>query len=661
MSDAYNVAAGEDPQSKSVLTLAQEQKELRKSSFSKDKKETPQRMVSELYAEGIKFLRKFNFYIELSESGDHVHHRILIPKKPPEVKGISYPARFQPLQDISSLEEFQRLEAVHTSMDTDVREFWEPLVRPKGGDTDLKLTAERMLRLKNMERTHNTYEVLDYNHTFDPTSEIEGRGLINNPSIWVPATEWFSPELRKVRFKDVFTIFPGAEQELLKLIIGRVGVGRSNHQPPGWGSPVLHTARMAAVIVGKDAGLGKSTLFNSMNAALSKCGFVTHTFKKTDDRFGLKTAALADVAYKDDTSMKSLRAFLSSEETKILVTGGLFQTEEKFQTAEQIWPKCVLIVNSNDWDANFAYDLDPGIIDRVKILSTYREAEVIKLRDRLGGVSKGSPDLRPHSHLKWLADKIDVDVDALFLWTLRLATDRFYEIISDNEDPTVNALQVEVRKWTTRQRIKFKADSTQAIVNAMSMASCLRKGVYDYTMPELTPEVLLEHLEDFHFVGTDPSCVYVMSEMKKMWEAEGRVGTHFYQGFKDIRFETLETAIREARKVMDYETVSVGEIVKAAIGKISLRDGFKISNSLVHLNENWMHTKFGEEETRNMAAQLVNTMDERDVQYMATTKNLPFTAWMAKGYSPDKAEDMRIAARDNTRWGAYKLFHSEES
>jgi hypothetical protein len=296
MSDPYNCNTSEDPQSKSVLTLAQEQKELRKSSFQKDKKEAPQRMVSELYAEGVKFFRKFNFHVELAESGDHVYHRILIPKKPPEVKGVSYPARFQPLQDINSLEEFQRLESVHTSMDPDVREFWEPLVRPKGGDTDLKLTAERMLRLKNMERTHNTYEILDYNHSFDPTSKFNGKGLVNNPSIWVPATEWFSPRLREVRFEDVFTIFPAAERELLKLLIGRVGVGRSNHLPPGWSTPIEHTARMAAVIVGKDAGLGKSTLFNSMNAALSKCGFVTHTFKKTDDRFGLKTAALADVA-----------------------------------------------------------------------------------------------------------------------------------------------------------------------------------------------------------------------------------------------------------------------------------------------------------------------------------------------------------------------------
>jgi hypothetical protein len=43
MSDPYNVNTAEDPQSKSVLTLAQEQKELRKSSFQKDKKEAPQR------------------------------------------------------------------------------------------------------------------------------------------------------------------------------------------------------------------------------------------------------------------------------------------------------------------------------------------------------------------------------------------------------------------------------------------------------------------------------------------------------------------------------------------------------------------------------------------------------------------------------------------
>lgn len=659
MSDAYNVALGEDPQSQKIRTDALEQKKLRESSFSQDKKDNPQRAVSELYEQGKKYFARFNYHVELSESGDHVHHRILIPKRPPHVKGITYPSRFQPLQDISTIEEYGRIERAHESMDPDVREFWEPLVRPKAGDTDLKMVAERMLRLKNMERAHNAYEVLDYNHTFDPTGKIFGGGLVNNPSIWVPAAEWFDPKIREVKFEDVFTIFPRAEQELLKLLLGRVGVGRANHLPPGWKEPVEHTARMAAVIVGKDAGLGKSTCFNSMNAALSKCGFVTHTFKKTDDRFGLKTAALADVAYKDDTSMKSLRGFLSSEETKILVTGGIFQTEEKFQNAEQIWPKCVLLVNSNDWDANFAYDLDPGIIDRIKICSTLREAEVVKLRDRIKGVSAGSPDLRPHSHLKWLAKKLDVDVDALFLWCLRLATDRFWEIISDRTDPTVNALQVEVRKWTTRQRIKFKADATQAVVNAMSMASALRKGE-GYAMPEMTPQVLLEHLEDFHFVGTDPSCVYVMDEMKALWEAEGRASAHFYQGFRDIRWETLEIAIREIRKMMDFETTAAGDIVKAGMGKINLRDGFKISNSLVHLNENWAHTKFGESETKNTAYSLLQTMSPEDREYMSTTNNSPFTGWMTSKYSPEKAEVLRIEARNNPKWGGFG-YESKES
>ena len=78
---------------------------------------------------------------------------------------------------------------------------------------------------------------------------------------------------KAVTLNDVFTIFPEAETEMLKMIIGRIGVGRSNHRPPNFLEPVDHTARMAAVIVGKDAGLGKSTIFNGMTAAFSKCGF----------------------------------------------------------------------------------------------------------------------------------------------------------------------------------------------------------------------------------------------------------------------------------------------------------------------------------------------------------------------------------------------------
>jgi hypothetical protein len=360
MTDRFSGKSFSDPQSDNIRKTAKARRFSTKKDESGDEKKAPTNL-SELYNKGVEHLRTFNFYIELCETGDHVKHRILKPAPPVQIPGINYPASFQPLQDISTLEDFQRIERAFESAETEVRDFWMPLFRPKGGETDLSNFADRLLTMKRIQQNTNIHETLNYGHTFDPDGALCGYGFVRNPRVWVPAREWFDEKIQQATLNDIFTIFPHAEVEMLKLILGRVGVGRSNHLPPNFPEPIDHTARMAAVIVGKDAGLGKSTIFNGLTAALSKCGFGTHTFKSTEDRFGLKAAALANIAYKDDTAMKSLKQFLAAEETKILITNGLFQTEEKFQNAEQIWPQCVLIVNSNDWDAHFAYDLDPGI------------------------------------------------------------------------------------------------------------------------------------------------------------------------------------------------------------------------------------------------------------------------------------------------------------
>ena len=206
-------------------------------------------------------------------------HRILRPAAPPAVDGITYPASFQPLQDVSSIEDFQRIERAFESADSEVRDFWTPLFRPKGGETDLLNFAERLLKMQKIQQNVNIHETLDYGHTFDPDGALTGNQAVRSPRIWVPARAWFDDKLQAVTLADVFTIFPEAETEMLKMIIGRIGVGRSNHKPPNFLEAVDHTARMAAVIVGKDAGLGKSTIFNGMTAAFSKCGFATHTFK----------------------------------------------------------------------------------------------------------------------------------------------------------------------------------------------------------------------------------------------------------------------------------------------------------------------------------------------------------------------------------------------
>jgi len=616
----------------------------------KKEKKTPTR-VSELYNTGVSLLNSRKFIVELTEGGNHCNHRILKPSPPPMVKGLRYPADFNPMQDISEEDDFEAIEACfHPDLcSEEVREFWLPLFRPKSGDSELISFTERLLKMKKVKQSRNIHEVLDYGHTFDPVGKWGG-DPVYNPRVWVPDRDWFDPALREVTLADVFTIFPKAELEMLKLIVGRIGVGRSNHLPPGRKQPVDHTARMAAVIVGKDAGLGKSTLFNGMTAAFSKCGFVTHTFKSTEDRFGLKAAALSDIAYKDDTSLASLKKFLAAEETKILITNGLFQCEEKFQNAEQIWPKCTILVNANDWNSKFAYDLDPGIIDRIKLISTYREYEVLKNRDNLEGtVSFGSPDLRPRSHIPYLSEKLGVSPEALYLWCLRLSTDHFWEVINDTKDPQINRLQVEVRYWTTRQRIRFKADLTQALINAIAFSWMIRTG--DYEIPELTPNLLVECLEHFYFLGVDPSAQTLTRKMKEAWSKAGRPTTHFYQGFREVRWESVKKAYEQGFRLTSLEnqgssTFTAAEVIKEIMEKLVMRDGFKIGGAANYVIENWENMRHAGEELHLEGNSLMEDLESAEHSRIKNAHTKCNDEWLEKkNYSPDRAEHFREEAK----------------
>ena len=82
--------------------------------LKKDKEEKkPSARVSELYNAGMALLKSRGFTVELDETGDHVNHRILRPGAPPMVKGIKYPHTFNPLQDISTDNDFEAIEAVN--------------------------------------------------------------------------------------------------------------------------------------------------------------------------------------------------------------------------------------------------------------------------------------------------------------------------------------------------------------------------------------------------------------------------------------------------------------------------------------------------------------------------------------------------------------------
>ena len=295
-------------------------------------------------------------------------------------------------------------------------------------------------------------------------------------------------------------------------------------------------------------------------------------------------------------------------------------------------------------------------IDRIKLISTYREYEVAKNREYLKGtVSEGSPDLRPRAHIPYLANKLGVSPDALYLWCLRLATDRFWEIITDTKDPKVNRLQVEVRYWTTRQRIRFKADVTQALVNAMAFAHSVRTNSEEAFMPELTPDILYDYLESLYFVGVDPSCQHLTALMKKEWEKAGRPSTHYYQGFRELRWESVQKAIDHAREILfDDATGARREakdktnlmIIREMMEKLVLRDGFKIGGEANYVIENWQNCRHAQEELVIEGRLLVEQLDEKDVIRLRDKHAECYDSWILnRRYSPDNAEKFRLAAR----------------
>jgi hypothetical protein len=248
--------------------------------------------------------------------------------------------------------------------------------------------------------------------------------------------------------------------------------------------------------------------------------------------------------------------------------------------------------------------------------------------------------------MPYLADKLGVSQEALYLWCLRLATDRFWNIITDTRDPSINRLQVEVRYWTTRQRIRFKADVTQALVNGMAFAWMLRTG--DSEVPELTPEMLQECLNHFYFVGVDPSGLHLMSKMKRQWEIAGRPSTHYYQGFREIRWESVKKAVtffEQSGKNSNQTTTS--ELIKDTIEKLVMRDGFKIGGSANYIIENWELMRCASKELTEEGENLAEGLDARDIGRLRNIDADCYDGWLLnKHYSPDRAEKFRSAARE---------------
>jgi hypothetical protein len=143
--------------------------------------------------------------------------------------------------------------------------------------------------------------------------------------------------------------------------------------------------------------------------------------------------------------------------------------------------------------------------------------------------------------------------------------------------------------------------------------------------------------------------------MKKEWEKAGRPSTHYWQGFRELRWESVKKTLDEFREVLfDEASGSRKEskdkttltIIKEMIEKLVMRDGFKIGGEANYVIENWENCRHAQEELVLEGRDLVQLMTEGDLERLRDGKAVCNYDWLLdKHYSPDRAEKFRVTAR----------------
>jgi hypothetical protein len=142
--------------------------------------------------------------------------------------------------------------------------------------------------------------------------------------------------------------------------------------------------------------------------------------------------------------------------------------------------------------------------------------------------------------------------------------------------------------------------------------------------------------------------------MKKQWEAAGRPSTHYYQGFRELRWESVSKCLdfySEEEATM-YNNKTAPELVKTMMERIVMRDGFKVGGGMTYVIENWENTRHAEDEIMEEAQFLLDTMSDQDKERLLNPASKTYDEWLNnQKYSPDRAEKIRRQAKEKVYGG----------
>lgn len=583
--------------------------------------------------------------------GRFMGHILYVEDAPMQVVGLNYPDNFKVLRPIKTDRDLQIFnESIQSlspspneSVNQAVRAFWAPVSRPKSEEAResalIEYAENKVLIYKAQEESARN-EPLELNHAFNPAESVDCI-----PTSFVPPRSAFNDLIQsELTPERLFPLFPEPELGLFMLWLGRVGVGPSNHIPAGQIKPIFHTSRIGIIILGKQAGLGKSYQMDKIRSAMYKVGMTFETVRSTGERFGGGRYVCAFVAYKDDTDKKNLTLLASHENTKTIISGGELVVEDKHVQAVPVVPICALCFNANEIDMNMVYGLDPGIIDRIKILNT-------RTRDQLEDINKElypdpldrPPSLEPAIYLPWLAKHYGCDIEALMLWGIRLATDTFWDAVKDGD---VTKLRKMTHRFANRCEVKFMPHIRQALMRSFIVSLLLTSEKDLKFIPEFSYKMLLKSLLAYKKV--QGGLVNISNLLKQDWEQAERSPLHPWQGFREIWLPSVLEAIQAHEAEVEgnwqgqQKGVKFDKATSSVMSMIYTRSGQQVSGGFTYLSESWNDARRELRTLRRLVASMKSNLNPEELKYLHDSKLEINCDWaLDVNYSPEIAQHIR--------------------
>lgn len=509
-------------------------------------------------------------------------HSLYKYEHPKNLPGLSFPKDFKTLIPASPDDHkaLQNHFLNDPSMSEELREYAAPLLIYRSGRcsdiTDHTLGVEALKAHLHNKLGGGTYHM---GIATNPDACI-GNYEFNEVRAFVPELNWFDKPIQELKFEDIIRIFPPAETEMLKLIIGRAAVGRTGNVHPITGKKTVHGFRKAGIVIGSP-GIGKTITLNGLLDALKFLGYETAAMSNFGGRFNQGNIATSHLAYNDDLTLNTLEKMLNADSFKSIVTSGTVVVESKGVDAIETVSNTVIIANCNEFRSEIVYNLDAGAISRFSPIATYKPYELKQMSKTEGR------NLHPAEHVEYLASKYNTTPRVLYIRAIRDCVNFFH---AHTQETTGMDVHFHCEKIIPKLRIQVHKNILEIIIRYMFLCYIIRnRGINNDWLPELTLNSLGEVLEATRYMSIDMNAYTFRTILKKDWEEKERDLDHYWWAMRKILITSLDRSYEvyvNTRANKDV-TLTTEEVFKV----FRLVDGFSIGHKMTYITRLWEQIK----------------------------------------------------------------------